>query len=65
MPAQMDVNALKSAGLQMIGTAVMGGDNVEYWTRDGLPWPKSGCLCDHKHSEICDKRSNEKMFTLV
>ena len=41
VPAQMDVNTLKSAGLQMIGTAAMGGDNVEYWTRDGLPWPKS------------------------
>jgi len=41
VPAQMDVNTLKSAGLQMMGTAVMGGDTVEYWTRDGLPWPKS------------------------
>jgi len=40
-PARMDENTLKSAGLQMIGTAVMGGDNVEYWTRGGLPWPNS------------------------
>ncbi|KAL7543740.1 hypothetical protein ACHAXR_013052 [Thalassiosira sp. AJA248-18] len=41
VPAQMDDNTLKSAGLQMIGNTVMGGDNVEYWTRDGMPWPNS------------------------
>jgi len=39
VPAKMDVKTLNSAGLQMIGTAVMGGDTVEYWIRYGLPWP--------------------------
>ena len=39
--AEMDANTLKRAGLQLIGTEVMGGDNVEYWTQGGLPWPKS------------------------
>lgn len=39
VPAEMDECTLESAGLQMIGTSIMGGDSVEYWTRDGEPWP--------------------------
>lgn len=41
VPARIDEHTLKSAGLQLIGTAMMGGDNVEYWTRNGSPWPNS------------------------
>lgn len=41
VPALIDEHTLRSAGLNMIGTAAMGGDNVEYWTRDGLPWPNA------------------------
>lgn len=41
IPAEMDENTLKRAGLQMIGTAIMGGDTIEYWTRDGMPWPNA------------------------
>ena len=39
VPAEMDENTLKRAGLQMIGTTEMGGDTVEYWTKNGSPWP--------------------------
>ena len=39
VPALIDEMTLKSARLQMIGMTKMGGDVVEYWTRDGLPWP--------------------------
>jgi len=41
MPAHMDEDTMKRAGLKMIGSSVIGGDNVEYWTRDGLFWPNS------------------------
>lgn len=41
VPALMDEETLKRAGLYMVGTAVMGGDSVEYWTRDGFSWPTS------------------------
>jgi riboflavin-specific deaminase-like protein len=40
MPAMMNESTLESAGLQMIGTSVLGGDRIEYWTRNGLAWPK-------------------------
>lgn len=43
VPAKMDEETLKDAGLKMIGTSVMGGDVIEYWTREGLPWPNSKC----------------------
>ncbi|KAL9191495.1 hypothetical protein ACHAXT_001201 [Thalassiosira profunda] len=39
VPAGMDQDTLKCAGLTLIGTSDMGGDTVEYWTRDGLTWP--------------------------
>ena len=39
MPAMMNESTLELAGLQMIGTAVLGGDRIEYWTRNGLAWP--------------------------
>jgi riboflavin biosynthesis pyrimidine reductase len=39
MPAMMDESTLEAAGLHMIGTAVVGGDKIEYWTRHGLDWP--------------------------
>ncbi len=39
VPAQIDENTMKTAGLNMIGTTEMGGDVVEYWSRDGLQWP--------------------------
>ena len=39
VPAEMDENTLKRAGLELIGTATMGGDTVEYYTKDGEPWP--------------------------
>jgi riboflavin-specific deaminase-like protein len=39
VPALMDEDTLKTAGLNMIGTAEMGGDVVEYWTREGMEWP--------------------------
>mmetsp|Transcript_8244 Transcript_8244/g.16752 ORF Transcript_8244/g.16752 Transcript_8244/m.16752 type:complete len:301 (-) Transcript_8244:117-1019(-) len=39
VPAQMDEDTMKTAGLNMIGTTEMGGDVVEYWTREGLEWP--------------------------
>ena len=39
VPAEMDKDTLKRAGLQMIGTTEMGGDTVEYWTKNGSPWP--------------------------
>jgi len=41
VPAHIDEETMKSAGLQLIGDAMMGDDNVEYWTRNGLPWPDS------------------------
>ena len=37
--AEMDENTLKRAGLELIGTATMGDDTVEYYTKDGEPWP--------------------------
>eukprot|EP00986_Skeletonema_menzelii_P003445 scaffold1049_cov152-Skeletonema_menzelii.AAC.16 len=37
--ALMDEDTMKTAGLNMIGTTEMGGDVVEYWTREGLEWP--------------------------
>lgn len=39
VPAEMDENTLKRAGLQLIGTTTMGDDTVEYYTKDGEPWP--------------------------
>jgi len=39
VPALMNKDTMKSAGLNMIGTTEMGGDVVEYWTREGLEWP--------------------------
>lgn len=39
VPARMSEKTLNSAGLQMIGTAFMGGDKVEYWTQNGAAWP--------------------------
>ena len=39
VPAEMDENTLKGAGLQLIGTTTMGDDTVEYYTKDGEPWP--------------------------
>lgn len=41
VPAHIDEKTMKSAGLKLIGDDVMGGDNIEYWTRNGLPWPDS------------------------
>lgn len=39
VPAEMDTKAMNRAGLQLIGTSDMGGDTVEYWTRNGSSWP--------------------------
>ena len=39
VPAGMNASTLIRAGLQLIGTGSMGGDTIEYWTRNGLPWP--------------------------
>lgn len=39
IPAMMNESTLALAGLQMIGTAELGGDRIEYWTRHGLDWP--------------------------
>ena len=44
VPALMDEDAMNSAGLKMIGTSEMGGDAVEYWTREGLEWPNPNNL---------------------
>ena len=41
VPAGMNESTLIRAGLQLIGTGSMGGDTIEYWTRNGLPWPTS------------------------
>ena len=41
VPAKMDENSLKDVGLNKIDTAMMDGDSIEYWTREGLPWPRS------------------------
>ncbi|KAL7546879.1 hypothetical protein ACHAWF_010201 [Thalassiosira exigua] len=38
VPAEIDKALLRKAGLKMIGTTDMGGDSVEYWTRNGMPW---------------------------
>ena len=37
--SRMDDATIKTAGLNMIGKTEMGGDEVEYWTREGLEWP--------------------------
>lgn len=37
--ALFDEGTMKAVGLNMIGTTEMGGDAVEYWTREGLEWP--------------------------
>lgn len=42
--AEIDEDTMKTAGLNMIGTTDMGGDVVEYWSRDGLQWPNPGNL---------------------
>lgn len=42
--ALMDEDTMKAAGLNMIGKSEMGGDAVEYWTREGLEWPNPGNL---------------------
>ena len=39
VPAGMDINSLAEAGLVLIGTTMSGGDVVEYWTMNGMPWP--------------------------
>ena len=39
VPAQMDEDTMKATGLNFIGKTEMGGDVVEYWTREGLEWP--------------------------
>jgi riboflavin biosynthesis pyrimidine reductase len=39
VPAGFDEETLKDAGLTMIGTSMMGGDTVEYWTKGGREWP--------------------------
>jgi riboflavin biosynthesis pyrimidine reductase len=41
VPAGMNESTLLEAGLNLIGTGSMGGDTIEYWTRNGLPWPTS------------------------
>ncbi|KAL3792420.1 hypothetical protein HJC23_001538 [Cyclotella cryptica] len=41
VPAGFDEETLKEAGLTMIGTSMMGGDKVEYWTKAGTEWPAS------------------------
>ena len=38
-PAEVNESTLILAGLQFIGTSSMGGDTIDYWTRNGLPWP--------------------------
>ena len=44
VPAELDEDTMKTAGLNMIGTTEMGGDVVEYWSRDGLQWPNPSNL---------------------
>lgn len=39
VPSNMSVKTLKDAGLEKLGVSESDGDVVEYWTRDGLPWP--------------------------
>lgn len=39
VPARMDEDTMKANGLNFIGKTEMGGDVVEYWTREGLEWP--------------------------
>lgn len=43
-PARMDEATLTRAGLQLVGTAALGGDAVSYWTREGAPWPTAEFL---------------------
>ena len=44
VPAHIDEDTMKTAGLNMIGATEMGGDVIEYWSRDGLQWPNQSNL---------------------